>query len=901
MNFDVPQDSSDSSDLSKHASSNMSDCCPSEHGSENDSGIVSNNKRKKKERQPLTPKKMKTNKITPTKYTSKVASKKVFMKKTQFKTIGYPSCPVIPTSSQDQKVLIEELQKKILEKDCQVDQLKSEKNELNIEIENLKTENSMLSNKNEMLSESFEQSKLTENANKEITRENCRLKKQMEKMQISIRDYQRKSKNLKLQNSRLKCRNDIFRQKQLDNLKIIDSHRKKNLEHLLDGIGHLPSKFIQLIMNKAKRVNWKSQDRSIMELCLSLYFKSPSCYETLRRSKLAPLPSANTLRKQYAHVFNSGQGVCPSILEMLKEKSKFLDLADKHVALSFDGMSIKPSLKYDPNSDTLIGFSDTKHPSNTSEHPDLVNQGVVMMIRTLGSNFKQIIGYHLVYSSMPSNKIDEIIRETVGKLKDVGLIPVAVVMDQEASQRGFVSNFAKVDHLDPSYNPLIYDVVDKCWQKLSDFDDNLANFKEQPNDTDETKKAKTKLRNKIKQMHKAKKNASKASFEVKLNDNSLIEIFPIFDVPHLIKSLRNNFLTKDIIYCHRGKVKKAKFEHLLELHRLDNERSNGCSDKAFCPRLTLKHLFVDEQYNVKPNGNSSNKMKVSYATQLFSHSVYAGIKFFVKHNLMPKEALETAEFCYLVNKLFDFTDSRSIDAPGCKKAVSRKHWFKDELQFGFFYRFVSSWSFVSSKADTDGSTTIPCHKGWLLNLKTMKALSKSLCVDKSVLSFLCLNRLNQDHVENCHSMIRSKNGANDHPEISQYVSAIRTLSSCALISDLLGEKRNQNCQSDGAVNLLGNTALGNSFSASSSGVSSTSSLTSGSPQTPVSHIASSVPCSTLPTSSCAFISPSVSPSPHQYVCNDSSLEFSPNQSADLVSPIGINVNNLCSTPLLKKK
>ena len=80
LNFDVPQDSSDSSDLSKHASSNMSDCCPSEHGSENDSGIVSNNKRKKKERQPLTPKKMKTNKITPTKYTSKVASKKVFMK-----------------------------------------------------------------------------------------------------------------------------------------------------------------------------------------------------------------------------------------------------------------------------------------------------------------------------------------------------------------------------------------------------------------------------------------------------------------------------------------------------------------------------------------------------------------------------------------------------------------------------------------------------------------------------------------------------------------------------------------------------------------------------------------------------------------------------------------------------
>ena len=203
----------------------------------------------------------------------------------------------------------------------------------------------------------------------------------MAKMAVSMKNYQRTIKNLRNQVKRLKASNNK-KTDELNAYRKIDKAHKENLEKVLDGIGHFPTQFIKLILKKANRVIWKTQDRSIMELCLTLYFKSPSCYETLRNSKLAPLPSRNTLRKQFEHVFNSGQGLCPNIMAMLKEKAKALSFADTHVAISFNGMSLKLSLKYDKNKDIVLGFAETKHPSNTTYNPDIVNQGVAIMIGT---------------------------------------------------------------------------------------------------------------------------------------------------------------------------------------------------------------------------------------------------------------------------------------------------------------------------------------------------------------------------------------------------------------------------------------------------------------------------------------------------------------------------------------
>lgn len=61
--------------------------------------------------------------------------------------------------------------------------------------------------------------------------------------------------------------------------------------------------------------------------------------------------------------------------------------------------------------------------------------------------------------------------------------------------------------------------------------------------------------------------------------------------------------------------------------------------------------------HVRPN--SFQKMKVSLATQVFSHSVAAAIKTSVKTGeLVSHTALNTAEFVEIINNLFDALNSK---------------------------------------------------------------------------------------------------------------------------------------------------------------------------------------------------------------------------------------------------
>ena len=53
------------------------------------------------------------------------------------------------------------------------------------------------------------------------------------------------------------------------------------------------------------------------------------------------------------------------------------------------------------------------------------------------------------------------------------------------------------------------------------------------------------------------------------------------------------------------------------------------------------------------------------------------------------------------------------------------------------------------------------------------------------MKFLCTRKLNQDHVENLHCMIRLKHAADDHPFPQAYVNALRILSCKSLTAELI--------------------------------------------------------------------------------------------------------------------
>lgn len=107
------------------------------------------------------------------------------------------------------------------------------------------------------------------------------------------------------------------------------------------------------------------------------------------------------------------------------------------------------------------------------------------------------------------------------------------------------------------------------------------------------------------------------------------KIIPLYDIPHLIKGVRNNLLTKDIYFTSTNKEKVAKWQDIYTAWQLDGF---SC-DLRITPKLTEHHV----------NRECIKKMKVSICTQVFSHTVSSAI------NLMAKSGNYLDKMCKLNN------------------------------------------------------------------------------------------------------------------------------------------------------------------------------------------------------------------------------------------------------------
>jgi hypothetical protein len=85
------------------------------------------------------------------------------------------------------------------------------------------------------------------------------------------------------------------------------------------------------------------------------------------------------------------------------------------------------------------------------------------------------------------------------------------------------------------------------------------------------------------------------------------EDIPLYDVPHLIEGMRNNFLQKTLCFAlDRGLQKIAKWNHIIQFYYLD-----VADNVRICPKLTDAHVLAHKY----------NKMKVATCTQTSSHQV----------------------------------------------------------------------------------------------------------------------------------------------------------------------------------------------------------------------------------------------------------------------------------------
>lgn len=87
------------------------------------------------------------------------------------------------------------------------------------------------------------------------------------------------------------------------------------------------------------------------------------------------------------------------------------------------------------------------------------------------------------------------------------------------------------------------------------------------------------------------------------------KVIPLFDPPHLLKGMRNNSIGKSIRCKIEGKILVGKWEHLQQVYHCDVTKN----DMRVLPKLT--------DYHVEPD--KIPKMKVKYASEIFSHTVGA--------------------------------------------------------------------------------------------------------------------------------------------------------------------------------------------------------------------------------------------------------------------------------------
>uniref|UniRef100_A0A1E1WCZ7 THAP-type domain-containing protein n=1 Tax=Pectinophora gossypiella TaxID=13191 RepID=A0A1E1WCZ7_PECGO len=248
------------------------------------------------------------------------------------------------------------------------------------------------------------------------------------------------------------------------------------------------------------------------------------------------------------------------------------------------------------------------------------------------------------------------------------------------------------------------------------------------------------------------------------------KIYYIFDVPHLIKCLRNNLLTNNFVYDD----KKVTWEHIHVLYSEQHKKK-----LKLIPKITEAH--------VKPNKNQ--KTRVKYAADIFSNSVYAALLILISNKTLPEEAKATAEFVHKMNNLFDILNSNTVQTNNkFQKAFSLKKYQLDVLEDAM--TVFKKLKAIDSKKGVDNTKRLKTFKNIQITIQSTIMLCKDL--KKEGFNSVFTRRLNQHCLENFFDAVREQVGNHRNPTAIEFMRAF----SKYFLSNMLKNSRFANCEED---------------------------------------------------------------------------------------------------------
>ncbi|XP_060807395.1 uncharacterized protein LOC106135789 [Amyelois transitella] len=260
-------------------------------------------------------------------------------------------------------------------------------------------------------------------------------------------------------------------------------------------------------------------------------------------------------------------------------------------------------------------------------------------------------------------------------------------------------------------------------------------------------------------------------------------IIPLYDVPHLIKGIRNNLLNKDMSYEVDNEIYVVKWEYFQKLYAADT----SYGELRLLDKITEEHI----------NPEKINKMRVKCATQIFSHSVAVAAEHLTGRGNLPIECKQLIKITLLLDNLFDSLNVNSFNPINGKKykgAVRRNschhQLWRNAKQILKTIRFREK-KFVGNKIRLT-EKVVPSVTNFIKTIEGMEAIWDVLS-KKYGFDTLFTRNFNQDPAENFFGNVRSFGGRNNAPNSVAFQGAFKAL----LLNNYNSPHSNRsNCEED---------------------------------------------------------------------------------------------------------
>ena len=178
---------------------------------------------------------------------------------------------------------------------------------------------------------------------------------------------------------------------------------------------------------------------------MSIFHHSRKVYDILRKLFILPSKATilNTIQKTQIYAgFNN------NIFAALKQKVSTMVQADKQCILTFDEMTIKSGLTYDPCLDNIEGFEVY---GIMGKNRFIANHALSLIIRGINRKWKQCIWYFLSSGPVSGDKLHILVKEAFDKLSTIGLSVRGIVCDQGSNNRNFLETHEGVSVSQPFF------------------------------------------------------------------------------------------------------------------------------------------------------------------------------------------------------------------------------------------------------------------------------------------------------------------------------------------------------------------------------------------------------------------------------------------------------------------